>query len=154
MEIACEQDVLGPGLYDMQDGVDVAAPGSMPIFHKDGQWGLDMKIFTTASAEAMTYSNVSDDTQQQQPVARESSSFVMERMNSIPLYGATTHPLHRKLCTFEQTLFGQCEASNVDIHYRLVNMELMMNINGEHLPTPVRLSVLGQWIEKYLECLQ
>jgi len=153
MEIGCEQDVVGPGLYGMQDGVDVAAPGSMPIFHKDGQWGLGMKIFTTASAEAMTYSNASDDTQQQ-PVARESCSFVVERMNYIPLYGAATHPLHRKLCTFEQTLFGQCEASNVDIHYRLVNMELMMNINGEHLPTPVRLSALGQWIEKYLECLQ
>ena len=150
METGCVQVVLGPGVYDMQDGVGDGAPGCMPIFHKDGQWGLD----TAGSPGARTYSNVSDNTQQQEPVARASSSFVVERINFIPLYGAATHPLHLKLCSFEQTLFGQCEAPNVDIHYRLVNMELMMNINGEHLPTPVRLSTLGQWIEKYLECMQ
>lgn len=74
----------------------------MPIFHKDWHWGLGVNMFTTNPAKAVTYSNVTDNTQQG-PVARESSSCVMERMNSIPLYGAATHPLHLKLCMFEQT---------------------------------------------------
>jgi len=42
----------------------------------------------------------------------------------------------------------------MDIHYHLVNMRPMMNIYGEHLTIPVRLTALGQWIEKYLECMQ
>jgi len=70
--------------------------------------------------------------------------------NLIPLYGdEESHPLHQKLCSLERQLFGKSEDSSTSIHYRMHNMEMMMNINNETEPTCVRISQLVFWIQQY-----
>ena len=72
------------------------------------------------------------------------------KINLIPLYGdEESHPLHQKLCSLERQLFGKSEENSTSIHYRIYNMEMMMNINNETQPTCVRISQLSYWIQQY-----
>ena len=75
---------------------------------------------------------------------------VMDKTNRIPLYRGESHPLHQKLCVFEEQLFGLCETSDTCVYYRLANMEMMMNIDSSTLPLSMRLSELDCWIQQYL----
>jgi len=75
---------------------------------------------------------------------------VYMKINLIPLYGdEESHPLHQKLCSLERQLFGKTEEITTNIHYRICNMEMMMNINNETQPTCVRISQLSYWIQQY-----
>ena len=76
--------------------------------------------------------------------------YVVDKTNFIPLYGDDElHPMHTMLCDLEWQLFGKCEASSTNIHYRLLNMETMLNIYGQTQPTPVRLVEISYWTQQY-----
>jgi len=139
----------GPSLQDRNtkagDSVcndEVCDVGNHAIFHGEGPWGNAMNLYVGNSVYGAEGSEFAQDGS----IMYEHHSAVVQRIYAIPLYGEVSHPLHLKLCGFEQQLFGRCEESNVDIHYRLVNMKMMMNINGENQPTSVRLVDLAYWI--------
>jgi len=74
----------------------------------------------------------------------------VDKTNFIPLYGDDElYPMHTMLCDLEWQLFGKCEASSTNIHYRLLNMETMLNIYGQTQPTPVRLVEISYWTQQY-----
>ena len=120
------------------------------IFHAGGTWGGAMNLSTGNSMHAVDGSDFMPESGDMY----ENQYPVVHRMNCIPLYGDESHPLHQRLCGFERQLFGKCEESNVNIHYRLMNMEMMMNINGENQPLAVRLVDLACWIQQYIQCME
>ena len=130
----------------------VADKANCTIFHNTTKWNTMMPP-TNPINQGLAYTMGDGGMAQDGPIACEKRNVIVERMNTIPLYGDESHPLHLKLCTFEQQLFGKCEESNVCIHYRLMNMEIMMNINGENQPTSVRLTDLSYWIQQYMMCV-
>ena len=123
--------------------------GNYPIFHETSLWNANMH----SGMRNNTHNAGDGNGMQDAPIVYDNRHTVVDRMNNIPLYGNESHPLHIRLCALEQQLFGSNEEANVSIHYRLMNMEIMMNINGEDQALPVRLTDLSRWIQQYLLCV-
>jgi len=153
--------VVAPALEDIQDEEETTQCSAMvsnatnyTIFHEAAPWNQEMHPphdnveYTLADGEI-----IQDAPTAYAPPAYDNCCYILEKMNTIPLYGDELHPLHLKLCRLEQQLFNKSEPSNVGIHYRLTNMEIMMNTNGQNQPLAVRLTDLSYWIEQYLLCL-
>ena len=132
-----------------QENTQVCNATNYTIFHDAPVWNQEMHPTHDNVAYTMSDGEIVPDAR----TAYDNCSYMVEKMNTIPLYGDDSHPLHLKLCMFEQQLFNKSEPSNVSIHYRLTNMEIMMNINGQNQPLSVRLTDLSYWIEQYVLCL-
>jgi hypothetical protein len=138
----CEQIVDGLN--------EVHETGNYTIFHETPLWNANTHSGMGNNMHHVRDDNVLQDAQ----IVYDNRHSVVDRINNIPLYGGDeSHPLHLKLCALEQQLFGKNEEANVSIHYRLMNMEIMMNINGEDQALPVRLTDLSCWIQQYLLCV-
>ena len=141
--VDCEQRV--DNLDEVHTGQEL---GNYTIFHEAPLWNDVHSRMGNIMPNAGDCNIVRDG-----QIVCDNHHCVVDRMNNIPLYGDASHPLHIKLCALEQQLFGKHEEPDVSIHYRLMNMELMMNINGQDQALPVRLNDLSCWIQQYLLCV-
>jgi len=142
--VDCEECV--DGLDGVHTGHEI---GTYPIFHETSLWNGNVHHGIGIDTHHEGDENVLQDAR----IMYNNHHCVVDRMNNIPLYGDKSHPLHIRLSALEQQLFGKNEEANVSIHYRLMNMEIMMNINGEDQALPVRLTDLSSWIQQYLLCV-
>jgi len=142
--VECEE--CADGLDGVHTGHDI---GTYPIFHETSLWNANMHC----GIHNNTLDDGDENVLHNAPIVYNNHHCVVDRMNNIPLYCDESHPLHIRLCALEQQLFGKNEEANVSIHYRLMNMEIMMNINGEDQALPVRLTDLSCWIQQYLLCV-
>jgi len=152
---ALTADVASVDCEECADGLDAVHTGheigTYPIFHETSLWNDNVHC----GIHNNTLHEGDENVLQNEPIVYNNNHHhcVVDRMNNIPLYGDESHPLHIRLCALEQQLFGKNEEANVSIHHRLMNMEMMMNINGEDQALPVRLTDLSCWIQQYLLCV-
>jgi len=144
--VIMDHEKCAEDLHNVHNGQDI---GNYTIFHETPLWNTNMLGAMSNITQNAEDGNILQDAQ----MVYENTFSVVDKMNNIPLYGDESHPLHLKLCVLEQQLFGKHEQSNVSIHYRLMNMESMMNINGVDQPLPVHLTDLSCWIQQYLLCV-
>jgi len=135
-------------------GTTVATVGPCrAILHEPAQYSDDTGALATTHMEERRDGVGAPEAETDGDVDNNVTSGVLDKTNYIPLYGEESHPLHHRLCYYEGLLFGCKEESNTCMHYRLTNMELMLNIHSDMHPLSVRLTQLDYWTQQYLEVM-